>query len=305
MLDLNDFRLFIEVIDRGSLSAAGRSLALPTSTISYRLKQLERELGLLLVMRTSRRISLTDAGAEFYRHAMAMLEKAREAETAMRSRLTEPAGAVRFSVAIAIAQFAMPQLLTEFLAVHPKVDLVQFASDQYVDIVAERLDFAIRGHPGALPDSTLIQRPLADVPWHLFASADHLREYGEPTAPADLSDRPSLFVRRDHVTASWRLSREDDPEKIETVVSLKPRLLAACMTTLKVAARSGFGFVALPAYICRDEVRAGSLRRVLPGWIAARSTISVCMPNRRGLSAASRAFLDHLVARFPEAVRYE
>ena len=305
MLDLNDFRLFVEVIDRGSLSAAGRSLALPTSTISYRLKQLERALGLLLVMRTSRRISLTDAGAEFYRSALVMLEKAREAEIAMRNRLTEPAGAVRFSVAIAIAQFAMPPLITEFLARHPKVDLVQFASDRYVDIVAERLDFAIRGHPAALPDSALIQRPLADVPWHLFASADHVREYGEPTTPADLSDRPSLFVRRDHVTASWRLSREDDPEKIETVVSLKPRLLAACMSTLKIAARAGFGIVALPAYICRDEVRAGSLRRVLPGWVAARSTISVFMPNRRGLSAASRALLEHLVARFPEAVRYE
>ncbi|MDY0746600.1 LysR substrate-binding domain-containing protein [Paucibacter sp. R3-3] len=302
MLDLNDFRFFVEVAERGGLSAAARALDKPVSTISYRIQQLEKELGLTLFARTSRHITLTENGTEFYGHAVATLARANEAELAMRSRSTEPTGTVRFTVAIATAQFAMPEMISSFLAKYPKVELVQHAGDSNVDIVADRLDFAIRAYSGALPDSTMVQRALAKAPWHLFASPGYLEAHGVPAAPEDLAGCATLFMKRDGVSPSWSLTHETD--SANTVqVSLRPRITGSCMVTLKRAAEAGTGIVALPAYVCRDEVAAGRLRRVLPEWIAADATITALMPTRRGMSAATRAFIDHIAEAFPHAVR--
>src|ERR1700754_4650025 len=112
MLDLNDVRLFVDVVDRAVSTAAGRALEMPTSTVSYRILQLEKQVGLTLLSRTSRSVTVTDAGQEFYQHAIAMLEHADKAERAMRERLTAPSGTVRYTVGIVTAQFAMPAVVT-------------------------------------------------------------------------------------------------------------------------------------------------------------------------------------------------
>lgn len=303
MLDLNDLRYFVEVVDRGGFSAAARALERPTSTVSYRIQQLERELGLTLLSRTSRRVAMTQAGEEFYGLAATTLERAREAEAMMRGRSTEPAGTVHYSVAVAVAQFAMPQMLLSFLAKYPRIKLVQHTADARVDVVADRYDVAIRAHIGPLPDSQLVARPLAQVPWHLFASPAYLREIGNPSEPAQLEGCDSLFMKRDHVDPAWHLYRETQPSLV-TTVQLRPRMLGACMVTLKQAAEAGLGLVALPAYICRVEVESGRLQRAMPDWIAADSTITALMPNRLGITAATRAFIDHIAEAFPSAVKH-
>jgi DNA-binding transcriptional LysR family regulator len=302
MIDLNDIRYFVEVVDRNGFSAAGRALGVPTSTMSHRIRELERELGVALLARSSRSVSVTDAGAEFYQHAAAMLERAQDAENAIRQRMSEPAGRVRYTAAIAIAQYAMPGMVTTFLSRFPKITLEQHATDRYADLVMDRYDVAIRGHSGPLANSMLVQRPLADVPWHLFGSPGYLAERGRPSAPVELNEHSSLFMFRESVEPAWTLVEETPEAKEVTVSPLNPRMLAACTTTLKAAACAGFGIVGLPAYICRDEVRAGALTRVLPGWLAARSTITALTPNRRGMAPAVRTFLDHLASEFPKAV---
>lgn len=302
MLDLNDFKYFVEVVDRNGFSAAGRALGMPTSTMSYRIRQLERELGVALLARSSRSVSMTDAGAEFYQHAIAMLERAQDAEVVIKQRLTEPAGRVRYTAAIAIAQYAMPGMIADFLERFPKITLEQHADDHYADLVTERYDLAIRGHSGPLPSSVLVQRPLADVPWHLFAAPGYLAARGQPSTPGHLTEHSALFMFRANVEPAWTLVHEGSGTRQTAVSPLRPRVLAACTTTLKAAACAGLGIVALPAYICRDEVRAGALSRVLPGWLAERSTITALLPNRRGMLPAVRAFLDHLVTEFPKAV---
>jgi DNA-binding transcriptional LysR family regulator len=302
MLDLNDFRYFVEVVDRGGFSAAARALQRPTSTVSYRIQQLERELGLTLLARTSRQVVMTQAGEEFYGYAAAMLERANEAEVVMRGRSEEPAGTVHYTVATWVAQFAMPNMLLSFLARHPKIKLVQHSADANVDIVAGRYDLAIRLHFGDLPDSQLIRRPLADVPWHLFASPEYVSRIGSPESPGDLNGYDVLFMNRENSDPVWDLRPEGEASQT-TKVRLQPRLLASCMVTLKQAAEMGTGIVALPAYICRDEVRSGQLQRVLPNWVAGDSTVTALMPNRLGMTAATRAFIDHIVAEFPSAVR--
>jgi DNA-binding transcriptional LysR family regulator len=302
VLDLNDFLYFVQVVDRGGFTAAGRTLRIPKSTLSHRIQQLESDLGVRLLNRTSRRFGMTDAGAEFYRHATAMLREAELAEAAIRHRLHEPTGTVRCTAAVATMQFAMCGPIADFLARHPKVDVVAHATDRFVDIVGENFDVAVRAHSDPLPDSTLVQRTLTPAPWFLFAGARYLDANGPLHRPRDLAKHPALFMMRTGVDPIWRLRRAGG-RKEEVLVPLTPRLLLDDMLSLKRAAIGGLGVVALPGYVCRDEVQSGALRQVLPGWIADDSTLTALMPYRQGLLPSVRAFVEHLAAELPKAVR--
>jgi DNA-binding transcriptional LysR family regulator len=301
VLNLNDFFYFVQVVDRGGFTAAGRTLRIPKSTLSHRIQQLETQLGVRLLNRTSRRFAMTDAGEEFYRHAVKMLREAEQAETAIRHRLVEPAGAVRCTAAVATMQFAMRDIVADFLVRYPKVNVVAHATDHYVDIVGENFDVAIRAHSDPLPDSTLVQRTLTPAPWFLFAGASYVDANGPLDSPHHLAKHPSLFMMRTGVNPIWRL-RRSDRRREEVAVPLTPRLLIDDMLSLKEAAIGGLGVVALPGYVCRDAVQSGLLRQVLPGWIADDSTLTALMPYRQGLLPSVRAFLDHLAAELPKAV---
>jgi DNA-binding transcriptional LysR family regulator len=301
VLDLNDFFYFVQVVDRGGFTAAGRTLRIPKSTLSHRIQQLETKLGVRLLSRTSRRFAMTDAGEEFYRHAVAMLREAELAETAIRHRLSEPTGTLRCTAAMATMQFAMRDMVAAFLVRYPKINVVAHATDENVDIVGESYDVAIRAHSDPLPDSTLVQRRLTPAPWFLFAGSAYLDANGAPQTPKDLRSHPSLFMMRTGVAPVWRL-RHSSKSKSEVVMRLAPRLLSDDMLSLKQAAIAGLGVVALPGYVCREDVRSGALRRVLPTWLPDDSTITALVPYRQGLLPSVRAFLDHLAAEFPKAV---
>jgi DNA-binding transcriptional LysR family regulator len=302
VLDLNDFFYFVQVVDRGGFTAAGRTLRIPKSTLSHRIQQLETNLGVRLLNRTSRRFAMTDAGEDFYRHAVTMLREAELAETAIRHRLSEPTGTVRCTAAVATMQFAMRDIMADFLVRYPKVNVVAHATDQTVDIVGENFDVAIRAHSDPLPDSTLVQRTLTPAPWFLFAGAAYVDANGPLHGPRDLEKHPSLFMMRTGVSPIWRL-RRSGRRREEVVVPLTPRLLIDDMLSLKQAAIGGLGIVALPGYVCRDDVQSGVLRQVLPGWIAGDSTLTALMPYRQGLLPSVRAFVEHLAAELPKAVR--
>ena len=302
MLDLNDFFHFVQVVDRGGFTAAGRMLRIPKSTLSHRLQRLEAELGVRLLNRTSRRFAMTDAGEEFYRHAVVMLRDAELAENAIRHRLTEPTGTVRCTAAMATMQFALRDILADFLVRYPKVNVVAHATDRNVDIVGENYDVAIRAHSDPLPDSTLVHRALTPAPWLLFAGSAYLDAKGAPQTPDDLRNHPSLFMMRTAVAPVWRLRRSREAED-EAVIALTPRLLCDDMIVLKQAAIAGLGVVALPGYVCHEDVRSGALRQVLPAWQAGDSTITALIPYRRGLLPSVRVFIDHLSAELPKRVR--
>ncbi|MDC8012775.1 LysR substrate-binding domain-containing protein [Tahibacter soli] len=302
MHDLNDFYLFVQVVDRGGFTAAGEALRIPKSTLSHRMRQLEAGLGVRLLNRSSRRFGTTEAGREFYRHAAAMVRQAEVAETAIRLRSSEPTGLVRFTASLATMQFGIRHMLAAFLERHPKVDLFAHATDRYVDVVGDNYDVAIRAHADPLPDSGLIQRVLAPAPWFLFAGAAYLDRHGVPATPDDLAGRPSLFMVRKGVAPRWRL-RHAAGIRPDASVPLSPRVASDDMVSLKQAAIDGCGIVALPGYVCRDTVVAGDLRRILPDWIAGESTLTALLPYREGLLPSVRAFVDHLAAEFPKAVQ--
>jgi DNA-binding transcriptional LysR family regulator len=301
VLDFNDFFYFVQVVDRGGFTAAGRTLRMPKSTLSHRIQQLEAALGVRLLNRTSRRFAMTDAGAEFYRHAVLLLREAELAETAIRHRLKEPSGTVRCTTAVATMQFALRDIVPDFLLRYPKVHLVAHATDQNVDLVGEGYDVAIRAHSDPLPDSTLVQRSLTPAPWLLFAGSAYLDAHDEPQVPNDLQKHASLFMMRTGVAPVWRL-RHASKAKADAVIALTPRLMSDDMIGLKQAAIAGLGIVALPGYVCRQDVRSGALRRVLPAWLAGDSTITALIPYRRGLLPSVRVFIDYLAAELPKAV---
>ena len=274
---------------------------MPKSTLSHRIRKLETNLGVRLINRTSRRFGMTDAGQEFYRHAVAMLHQAEQAETAIRHRLSEPTGIVRCTAGVATMQFAMREIVADFLVRYPKVNVVAHATDRYVDIVGENYDVAVRAHSDPLRDSTLVQRTLAPAPWFFFAGTACFDADDEPQTPQDLRKCPSLFMMRTGVPPVWRL-RHSSKAKSEVVVPLTPRLLSDDMIALKQAAIAGLGVVALPGYVCREEVRSGALRRVLPAWLAGNSTFTALVAYRQGLLPSVRVFVDYLAAELPKAI---
>src|SRR5262249_26342042 len=159
-----------------------------------------------------------------------------------------------------------------------------------VDIVGENDDVAVRAHSDPLPDSTLVQRTLAPAPWFLFSGAAYLDGNDEPQTPRELQRQPSLFMMRTGVAPVQRLRHSRDA-KDKIVMPLTPRLLCDDMIGLKQSAIAGLGIVALPGYICREELQRGTLRRVLPTWPAGDSTLTALVPYRQGLLPSVRAFL--------------
>jgi len=301
MLNLNDFFYFVQVVERGGFTAAGRTLGMPKSTLSYRMQQLESELGVRLLNRTSRHFAPTQAGEEFYRQALNTVRAAEEAEALVRQRVKVPCGVIRFTAAIGTAQFALREILMKFLHDYPSISLVEHVTSRQVDLLAENIDVAIRAHSGALPDSTLVRRSLATAPWILVAGAEALRKKRLPQAPQDLEQFPSLAVWRANMTPAWRLRAQSRAQggRSEITVPLTPRLVSNDMSTLKRAAAEGMGIVALPAYICKNELRSGDLTQILPGWIADESTFTALLPHRRGLLPAIRSFVDYLARHLP------
>jgi DNA-binding transcriptional LysR family regulator len=301
MLDLKDVFYFVQVVDRGGFTSAGQSLRLPKSTLSHRVQELETALGVRLINRTSRQFAMTEVGSEFYQYAVALLQSAEVAEEAVRHRLTEPSGVVRVTTAVEIAQFAMRDLLPVFLTQHPKVSIVEIATDKLVDIVGEGFDVAIRGHTTPLQSSNLVQRAIASVPWFLFAGREYLARAGVPAQPEDLARHATISIVRGG-PAPWSLRGPDDRQ---ATVAIEPRFQSNNMVTLKQAACANLGVAALPGYICRAELQAGTLLQILPGWTAADARISALMPYRTGLLPAVRSLVDFLAVEIPKVTAFD
>lgn len=298
-MDLTDFHFFVSIVDCGGFTASSRALGIPKATLSQRMTRLEAVLEVRLLIRSSRYVGMTEAGVDFYRHAVAALREADMAKTVVRQRLVEPSGLVRCTAGIATMHFGLSDIISRFLTKYPKVNIVARATDKFVDIVKEGYDVAIRGHSGPLQDSGLVQRTLATGYITLFAGTNYLARNGEPTSPRQLESHWALCMTRETVPGTWRLQHVRR-EQEDVVVTLKPRLVSEDVRTLQKAAIDGHGVVALPPYVCEEDVRAGLLRRVLPDWSLGSATMTALIPHRQGMLPSVRVFLDHLVEEVPK-----
>jgi len=300
MLDLNDLYYFVQTVEKKGISAAARALDVPKSTVSRHILALEAALGVRLIQRTTRTFVVTDIGRDFYAHAVATLVEAESAESVVRQRMAEPSGTIRFTCSVALAQLGLAELIPRFITMHPRVRICQHATNRLVDPVQEGFDFCLRAHSTFLPSSSLIQRHLVDIPWHLFAGPTYLADKRTPTKPEDLSAHDAIGLHQVEEGHVWSLTQEEDSGE-SAMIPFEPRLQSDDMGTLKVAART-LGIVALPGYVARKEVEGGLLVRVLPEWHAGIAKLSVLMPTRRGLLPSVRAFIDFLSTQLPPVV---
>lgn len=299
LIDLNDYFYFAQVVEKRGFAPAGRALDVPKSRLSRHVQQLEDRLGARLIQRTSRRFAVTELGEAVYRHARALLDEANAAEAVVKRQTNALSGRVRISCSVGMAHFALRELIAHFLVENPKVDVVQQVTNEPVDLVKEGIDLAIRAHTGPLPDSSLVQRRLAPAPWFLVAGPAYLEQAGTPQAPDDLATHAGIKLGWKPESGHWTLRNTDG---VTASVPFTPRLCSDDMVTLKQAAKSGLGIVALPGYTCRKEFESGQLMRVLPGWTAGDAEISLLMPSRRGVMPAVSALAEFLMAKLPPAV---
>lgn len=287
--NLNDLYFFVQAVEHGGFSAAGRRLGVPKSTVSKRVAELEDRLGVRLIQRTSRSFSLTDLGRDFYRHAQASVIEAEMAQTIVRTHLGEPSGIVRMTAAVPTAQFVLADHLAELSMLYPKLHLSLHVSDRFVDIVQEGFDIAVRSHQAPLPDSTLLQKKLASHPFFVVASPDYLRTHGEPLRPEDLAGHRAVTAGQ--TDSTWRLTSGGGEE---VPANPKPIFSADEPMVMMTAAMAGLGLTCLPTSVCRGALADGRLVRLLPDWTAGSITTTILMPHRRGQLPAVRAVVDFL-----------
>ncbi|MFK7861552.1 MAG: LysR substrate-binding domain-containing protein [Granulosicoccus sp.] len=297
--DLNDYFYFVHVIEKKGFSAASEALGLPKSRLSRHIQQLEERMDARLIHRTTRQFSVTELGETFYVHARAVVDEMERAENAVRRKKNLLSGSVTISCSVGVAQFALKELIARFLVENPLVTVSQQVTNKNIDMIAAGVDLAIRGHSGALPDSSLIQRHLAQVEWQLFAASDYEDQNAALRDPSDIYHHQTLALGWQSPSGQWMLEGQSG-EKL--AVEITPRLKSDDMSTLKHAAASGAGLVALPAYTCREELKRGQLRRVLTHWHAGAAQLSLVSPTRKGQPQAVVALRDFLLARFADSV---
>ncbi len=303
MQDLNDMVFFAEVAERGGFAAASRALGIPKSRLSRRVADLEAQLGVQLMQRSTRRLSLTPAGELYLRHSAAMRDAAQAASEAISQVQTEPRGTVRLSCPVTLAQSSLGPLLPIFMARHPAVRVEMRVLNRPVDPVEEGVDLALRVRPVIEDSATLVAKSFGISRGLLVAKPELLQRQGPIGSPEDLAklETVSMSAAGDG-RASWRL---EGPEGQVVVYSHMPRYLADDLLTLKFAVLQGTGASVLPDYMCRSEVNAGRLVEVLPGWGPAPAISHAVFPARRALVPAVRRLIDFLTENLDGAEPHE
>ena len=192
MQDLNDLVYFAEVVDRGGFAAAGRALGLPKSRLSRRVAELETRLGVRLLQRTTRKLSMTAVGEQYHRHCVAMREDAQAAADAVAQAQTEPRGTIRVACPVTLAQTTLGPILPQFLALYPRVRIDMRVSNRVVDLVEEGFDVALRVRPTLDDSGSLVVKNFGTSRTLLVASPAQLARQGTPVSAQDLADRKSV-----------------------------------------------------------------------------------------------------------------
>ncbi|WP_284413245.1 LysR substrate-binding domain-containing protein [Acidovorax sp. SUPP2539] len=291
MQDLNDMLYFAEVVERGGFAAAGRALGIPKSRLSRRVSDLEAHLGVRLLQRTTRKLSLTEVGEAYLRHCQAMRESAQAAADTVAHVQAEPRGTIRVVCPVTIAQTLLGDMMPVFMARYPLVRVEIQVSNRVVNLVEEGVDVALRVRAKLDDSGSMVIKRLGEGDLLLVASPAQLARQGTPHTLEELSRMDSIAMSAADGRASLRLV---GPGGQEAVWQHSPRYVADDLLTLKLAAQGGVGICWLPDYMCQDELRSGRLVHLLPDWAPERGVMHAVFPSRRGLTPAVRRFLDFL-----------
>lgn len=295
MLDsLTAMASFARVVDEGSFSRAALRLGLSKSAVSKQVARLEDRLGTRLLNRSTRRLSLTEAGTRLYERCQRIIAEAEAAEAEAGSMQTDPSGLLRVSTGVSFGQLQLARHLPVLLDRHPGLAIELVLNDRVVDMVEEGYDVALR--IGSLADSPLITRRLAPVRRILAASPAYLERHGTPRGPHDLQDHVCLGYSLSAGGTVWTLHGADGVHTHR----YKPRITANNGDSLVAMAAAGLGIVHMPTFILCNDLRAGTLVEVLPGHEPAPVALYAVYPPGRPLAAKVRAFIDFAAATFTD-----
>lgn len=284
--NLDDLLLFTRVVDVGSFTAAGRSLGLPTSTVSRRVARLEDRLGVQLLQRTTRKLNLTDAGRTYYDCGLRVSNDLEEAERAIAELQATPRGRLRATAPLELGP--VTALVLDFLRAFPEVEVELELTNRHVDLVEEGFDVAVRA--GNLPDSSLIAHKLADNELGLFASEAYVERRGAPRTPEEIREHDCIVFPPLAPNSTWSLRSNGKIVR----VPLRGRLTVNHLIAAKDAAMGGLGIALIPTQFCVVELAAGQLQQLLPKACPPAGSIWLMVPSRRHLPARVRAFVDFL-----------
>ena len=294
-MNLAALQAFVKVVQAGSFTGAAELLNTHKARLSRVVSELERELAVRLLERSTRSLSLTEAGREFFERAHAILASVDDARLAMQRSRGEPHGTLRLTCGVEFGMVAVSGWIADYLAAYPQMQVEADYSNRVVDIVHEGFDLAVR--VGPLSDSSLAARRLGHIDYGLYASPAYLRSQGWPQDPADLGLHPLVVYSGAAPQGVWPLMRGADRLALE----LQPRLRVNTSLAAREALLRGLGIGLLPRRVAEPAGEPGRLLRVLPDWAAPEVPVHAVFASARYLSPKVRAFIDLAVANFDPA----
>jgi DNA-binding transcriptional LysR family regulator len=285
-MDLQTLEAFVKVVQTGSFTRAADALHTQKARLSRVVSQLERELAVRLLERTTRSLSLTEAGREFFERAHAILASVDDARQAMQRIRGQPQGTLRLTCGVEFGLMAVSGWIADYLARHPQVQVQAEFSNRVVDIVHEGYDLAVR--VGPLSDSSLAARRLGSLDYGLYAAAGYLKRRGRPAVPQDLTGHAQVVYDGAASQGSWLLARSGDTQRVK----LQPRLRVNNSLAAREALQRGLGIGLLPRLVAEPAGEPRRLQRVLPDWVAPEVPVHAVFASARYLTPKVRAFID-------------
>lgn len=300
MRDLNDLYLFAAVVSHNGYSAAARALGMPKSKLSKHVAQLEAQMGVRLIERSSRKLRVTDIGQAFFEKCEAVLSGVEAAEAVVAQAQSEPRGVVRVSCPIALAQNMLAVVLPGFLARYPQVRVQVSVLNRRVDLIEERFDVAFRVRTKIDTDPSLTMRRIGRSVAILVASPSLIATQSMPLTVERLGQLPTLASSDSIGDATWHLI---GPHGRTMELKHEPRIACGDFDLIRAAAIAGIGVALLPDHVCNAALHSGELVHVLPEWSSLEGNVHLVFTGRQGLLPAVRAFVDHVAAEFPAILR--
>nr|BDT29421.1 LysR family transcriptional regulator [Bacteriovorax sp. HI3] len=283
-MDFNEVAIFISVVQEGSFSQAAKKLGMPNSTVSAKVSNLEKRLGVTLIQRTTRKLNITPAGQAYFKRCIQGLEEIKAAESEIAAVQGEPQGLLRITAPNELGSSILPGIVSQYTKKYPKARIEVLLTDRRVDLLSENVDLAIRA--GELKDSSLIAKRIGTLYFAPFASPKYLKTKGTPTHPRELRNHSCLQFTPVGVD-EWKMTSA----KGSLNVPIPGRILINDMFALKKMALMDDGIVFLPTYYCYQEVKSNKLIRILPEWRSHLTPIHFVYPAQRFVTPKLSAFI--------------
>ncbi|WP_413665646.1 LysR family transcriptional regulator [Microbulbifer sp. CNSA002] len=284
--------IFVTVAETGGFSPAAKLLGISKSAVSKRVTQLELQLGVKLLHRTTRKLSLTEAGEHFYEHARIAYKSAKDAQDAVLQLQGEPRGRLRINAPMSFGRLHLAPLIPVFMKRYPEISIDMILDDKVVDLVGEGFDIAIRG--GDLPDTSLIARKIAPLKSVLCASPSYLKEFGEPTELEQLTAHNCLIFTYSRDVKEWGFIKDNHLHTIE----VKGNYQINNSEALREALLQGVGIGRLPTFVAGPDIETGKLIPLFEEYQMPAKSIYAVFPERQFMPAKVRAFIDFAIEYF-------